>query len=229
MRNNLRLAERLSDFEDLKNDKVALSHLLKVALAVDTSFSSELLLANIDALEIEESQMTKNLRHIARNAPKEGLDSLVRIVQKRYKDDMDFQVELLLAINEGILQRGLPVEKGLKNWAKKLVIQLLASTESVKLHWRSEQVKGSLISDLPWIIKTQNVLSKSSKWKYYLHPKHPTRVPWVSQARNSKDGKKNESYISSLSPGGESLAGVLRSVSFEMPKELRFYLRGHRG
>ena len=229
LRNNLRLADRLSDFEDLKTDKVALSHLLKVALAVDTSFSSALLLANIDALEIEESQMTKNLRHIARNAPKEGLDNLVRIVQKRYKDDMDFQVELLLAINEGILQRGLQVEKGLKNWAKKLVIQLLDFTESVKLQWRSEQVKGAPISDLPWIIKTQNVLSKSSKWKNYLHPKHPTRVPWVSQARNSKDGKKNESYISSLSPGGESLAGVLRSVSFEMPKELRFYLCGHRG
>ena len=229
LRNNLLLANQLADFEDLKTDKVALGHLLKVALALDTSFSSKLLLANIDTLELEENQLAKNLRHIARNAPKEGLNSLARVVQKRYKDDIDFQAELLLAINEGILQRGLVVEKGLQNWAKKLVLKLLASTESVKLHWRSEQVKGAPISESPWIIKTRNVLSKSSKWKNYLHPEHPTRIPWVSQFRNSRDGKKNESYISSLSPGGESLTGILRSVPFEMPKELRFYLCGHRG
>jgi len=229
LRNNLRLANRVADFEDIKTDKVALNHLLKVALAVDTSFSSELLLANIDTLEIEENQLTKNLRHIARNTPKEGLDSLARVVQKRYKDDIDFQAGLLLAINEGILQRGLAVDKGVQNWAKKLVLQLLDSTESVKLHWRSEQVKGAPISELPWTIITRNVLSKSSKWKNYLHPEHPTRMPWISQVRNSGDGKKNESYVSSLPSGGESLTGILRSAPFEMPKELRFYLCGHRG
>ena len=229
LRNNLRLANRAADFEDIKTDKIALSHLLKVALAVDTVFSSELLLANLDTLEIEENQLTKNLRHIARNTPKEGLDRLARIVQKRYKDDIDFQAELLLAINDGILQRGLAVDTVLQNWAKRLVLQLLDSTESVKIYWRSEQMKGTPISELPWAIITRNVLSQSSKWKNHVHHEYPTRMPWVSQARNSLDGKKNESYISSLSSGGESLTGILRSAPFEMPKELRFYLCGHRG
>ena len=229
LRNNLRLANRAADFEDIKTEKIALSHLLKIALAVDTLFSSELLLANLDTLEIEENQLTKNLRHIARNTPKEGLDRLARIIQKRFKDNIDFQAELLLAINDGILQRGLAVDTVLQNWAKRLVLQLLDSTESVKIYWSSEQVKGTPISDLPWAIITRNVLSQSSKWKNHVHPECPTRMPWISQARNSVDGKKNESYISSLSLGGESLTGILRSAPFEMPKELQFYLCGHRG
>ena len=90
-------------------------------------------------------------------------------------------------------------------------------------------MKGTPISELPWIIITRNVLSKSSKWKNHLHSEHPTRMPWISQVRSSRDGKKNESYISSLPSGGESLTGILRSAPFEMPKELRFYLCGHRG
>ncbi len=228
LRNNIRTAGQLADFDDLKSNQTALRHLLRVTLAVESPFAGELLLANLESVQLNNSELAKYLRHIARHTPKDGLDRLAAVVQKRFNDDINFQSELLLAINEGIVQRGLTAEKGILSWSNDLALELLAATESIKMHWRAEPVKGTPRSELPWIVRTHGIQLESN-WKNHPHPKHPTRTPWVAQARNSSDGKKNERYVTSLPPGGESLTGVLRSVPFSMPAELRFYLNGHRG
>jgi len=228
LRNNIRTAEKLADFDYLKTNKPALLNLLRVALAVETPLSGELLLTNIESVQMNKTELSKYLRHIARNTPQNRLDRLATVVQKRFNNDTDFQAELLLVINEGIMQRGLTAEKGILSWANRLAKKLLASTEPIKMHWRADPVKGAPPSEFPWTVQTRGIRQESN-WKNHPHPKHPTRTPWVPQARNSRDGKKNELYVTSLPPGGESLTGILRSAPFAMPTELRFYLCGHRG
>ena len=229
LRNNFRSAERLADFDDLKSNKAALRHLMRVALAVESPFAGELLLANLETAELGINEMAKTLRHIARNTPQGGLERLAAVVQKQFAADIDVQAELLLEINEGLVQRGLTAEKAVLHWARELAQKLLASAKSVETHWRSEPVKGTPPSALPWIVESRGVQPKASKWENHPHPEHPTRSPWLPQARNSNDGKRNERYATSLPPGGESLTGILRSAPFSMPDELRFFLCGHRG
>ena len=197
--------------------------LMDVALALETPVAGELLLAGISDTNVDRAELAKYLRHIARNTPAEGLDRLADVVQKRFSDDIDFQAELLLAVNEGILQRGLTAEQGVRRWATWLTRELLESTAAIKLHWRADPAPGAPASEMPWIVESRSVQQKESRWENHPHPDHPTRSPWLAQKRNSSDGRRNENYITSLPPGGESLTGVLRSQPFTAPAELRFF------
>ncbi len=229
LRNNIRAVDRLEQLADLKQDKAAMRRLMDVALAMETPVAGELLLAGISDTNVDRAELAKYLRHIARNTPAEGLDRLADVVQKRFSDDIDFQAELLLAVNEGILQRGMTAEQGVRRWATGLTRELLESTAAIKLHWRADPAPGAPASAMPWIIESRSLQQKESRWENHPHPDHPTRSPWLAQKRNSSDGRRNENYITSLPPGGESLTGVLRSQPFTAPAELRFFLCGHRG
>ena len=229
LRNNLRAVDSTAKFADLKNDPADLRELISVALGVNSPFAGSLLLASLDDAKLEPKQLTIYLRHIARNAPPEGLNRLVDVVQKQFPGNLDFQVELLLAINEGVVQRGRTPERALLGWAEKLAAELLATTESVELHWVAEPAKGVPPSEIPWIVQTRSIPTESPKWNNHPHPRHPTASPWIPQVRASSDGVTGVRYITSLPPGGESLTGVLRSVSFAMPDELTFFINGHRG
>ncbi|MCA9151631.1 MAG: hypothetical protein KDA92_20140, partial [Planctomycetales bacterium] len=52
-------------------------------------------------------------------------------------------------------------------------------------------------------------------------------VDWQFETRTARDGQKGQ-YLSSL-PSGETLTGSLISSPFAAPRELRFFLCGHRG
>ena len=229
LRNNLHAVADPAKFADLRNDPANLRELMSVALGVNSPFVGSLLLDSLDDANLEPRQLTVYLRHIARNAPPVGLDRLAAVVQKQFPGNLDFQAELLLAINEGILQRGLTPEQGVLGWAGDLAAQLLAAVGAVELHWVAGQAKGVPPSDIPWVVQTRNIQSQTPNWKNHPHPDHPTASPWIPQRRASSDGVTGTRYITSLPPGGESLTGVLRSVAFAMPDELTFFINGHRG
>jgi putative heme-binding domain-containing protein len=52
--------------------------------------------------------------------------------------------------------------------------------------------------------------------------------PWDFEPRNLADRQQATRFLSSL-PGGERGTSVLRSVSFEIPPQLSFFICGHRG
>lgn len=54
-------------------------------------------------------------------------------------------------------------------------------------------------------------------------------APWVQQQRMAKGSQQAVAVVSSLPTGGESLTGVLRSQSFEIPAKLTLHLCGHDG
>ena len=135
-------------------------------------------------------QQALDLRHIARNAPPEGLNRLAALGQKQFPGNLDFQAELLLAINEGIVQRGLTPEQGVLAWAEKLAGELLAATEAVGTHWVAEPAKGVPPSGIPWIVQTRSIPASTPKWKNHPHPDHPTASPWIPQVRASNDAAR---------------------------------------
>jgi putative heme-binding domain-containing protein len=74
------------------------------------------------------------------------------------------------------------------------------------------------------------VLDENPAWT--CEPFDSARVgknPWFLQRRPSSDGDKNSMFLCSLSPGGESLTGILRSRSFDVPSQITFYIAGHDG
>jgi len=229
LRNNLHAVNDPARFADLKDHPADLRELMSVALGVNSPFAGSLLLASLADSGLGPGQLTAYLRHIARNAPPDGLDQLAAVVQKRFPGNLDFQAELLLPINEGILQRGIVPGPGLLGWAGNLTDELLAGAGAVELHWVAAPANGVPPSDIPWIVQTRSVPGTTPNWKNHPHPGHPTASPWLPQVRASSDGVTGVRYITSLPPGGESLTGVLRSVLFAMPDELTFFITGHRG
>ena len=229
LRNNLHAVDDPAKLADLKDDPAALRHLMSVVLSVNSPFAGSLMLGNLENANLDRSQLVTYLRHIARNAPSEGLERLAAVMQKQFAADPDFQAELLLAINDGIIQRGLVPEQGVLDWAENLARQLLAANEAVGIQWVAEPAKGVPPSDIPWVVQSRNILVSKPRWENHPHHAHPTVSPWVTQVRASIDGVTGIHYITSLPPGGESLTGVLRSVAFAMPDELTFFINGHRG
>lgn len=69
-------------------------------------------------------------------------------------------------------------------------------------------------------------------WTVSPHPTDPGGAsPWIIQQRRCSDGKTVD-VISSLptgTPGAETFTGILRTVPFEAPVSLSFWLCGHRG
>ena len=195
LRNNLHAVDDPAKLADLKDDPVALRHLMSVVLSVNSPFAGSLMLGSLENANLDRSQLVTYLRHIARNAPSEGLGRLVTVMQKQFTADLDFQAELLLAINDGIIQRGLVPEQGVLDWAENLARQLLAANEAVGIHWVAEPAKGVPPSDIPWVVQSRNILVSKPRWENHAHHAHPTVSPWVTQVRASSDGVTGIYYI----------------------------------
>ncbi|MEC8988672.1 MAG: hypothetical protein VYB66_05475, partial [Verrucomicrobiota bacterium] len=188
LRNNLHAVDDPAKLADLKNDPAALRHLMSVVLSVNSPFAGSLMLGSLENANLERSQLITYLRHIARNVPSEGLERLAAVMQKQFAADLDFQAELLLAINDGIIQRGLVPEQGVLDWAENHARQLFADNEAVETHWVAEPAKGMPPSDIPWIVQSRNILTSKPSWKNHTYHANPTVSPWVSQVRASSDG-----------------------------------------
>ncbi len=129
------------------------------------------------------------LKHIARYAPDSAMDKLAAFARKRFADDIDFQLTLFRSVEEGMQQRGGALGQALQDWGTELAQRLMVSVDTKKLDWRNSTIKGDDATN-----------------------------PWVLQKRDSADGNKDATFISSLAPGGESLTGILRSRDFVIPK-----------
>ena len=85
-------------------------------------------------------------------------------------------------------------------WAADLAHQLLAPVNEAVMPWVSLPIKDAST--------VQN--------------------PWSLERRKSADGDRGSVFISSL-PAGETLMGVLRSRSFKVPPQIKFFMAGHDG
>jgi putative heme-binding domain-containing protein len=171
-----------------------------VAIGVKTARSGTFLLRHIQKYSEPRDKLTGYLRHAARYAPEFEMGELAAFTRKRFADDIDFQLALFKSIEEGTSQRGAALAPALHDWGAELAERLLVSVNPEALEWRNSPIKGG-----------------------------DTTNPWFLEKRESSDGDKNSRFISSLSPGGEKLTGILRSKFFDIPPKLSFFMAGHDG
>jgi putative heme-binding domain-containing protein len=170
-----------------------------VSLGVPTAESGRFLSKHIQRFAEPHNILSAYLRHVVRYAPDSEMGRLAELIRTKFADDLDFQLALFKSIEEGAGQKGTRLSQPITDWGAELAERLLVSVDVNTLDWRNSPMKG----------------------------KNPTN-PWFLEDRASSDGKSSQ-FISSLSPGGESLTGVLRSRPFTIPARLSFFLAGHDG
>jgi putative heme-binding domain-containing protein len=171
-----------------------------VATGVKSARTGTFLLRHIQKYSEPRDKLTTYLRQAARYAPESEMGDLAAFTRSRFADDVDFQLALFKSIEEGTSQRGATLAPALHDWGAELADRLLVSVKPETLHWRNSPIKGGNAAN-----------------------------PWFLEKRGSSDGDKESQFISSLSPGGETLTGILRSKSFAIPPKLSFFMAGHDG
>jgi putative heme-binding domain-containing protein len=200
LRNHLRVRGAFSHLTSLKLNERDSKVIADVAIGVPAEESASFLLQHVQRFTETRDHLSAFLRHVARYAPGAQLDNLAKFSREEFTDDPDFQFTLFKAAQDGVTQRGAKLTEGLREWAAALAEKLLSSDDETNAPWVSVPIKSAAVAG----------------------------NPWTMERRKSADGKE-ATLLSSFTPGGESLTGILRSKPFTIPPKLTFFLAGHDG
>lgn len=189
----LEVAKRPGSLTKIANEDSKPAHaelLAQIALAIDGRESGEFMLAYLKKTSPPTDVLAKLLLHAAKHVPNVAdVEALAGIAQRGVANNIDLQLDLLLAIKEGLVQRGLKEPPAIRDWGATLAKRLLDSIDPGSLSWTS--------------------------WT----PDHQPAAPWKLQKRNSADGKSNrflssfplgESYTGVLQSKVFKIPGELR-------------------
>lgn len=182
-----------------------------VCLAIKTEPAAEFVVNNIAKISKNDAaKLTAYLEFVSQYGSTDSLVSIVSIAQKRFGNDIDFQLTLLEGIRTGLTKRGEKLTPSVRQWATTIADKLFGPTLS-----------GSK--------KADEVLS----WSYFkdetaVAPADTENIFIQSDRRNSADGMVKTPLWSSIVKG-EQQTGIYRSEPFELSSEFSFYLAGHDG
>ncbi len=172
-----------------------------VAIAVKTPAAANFLLSHIASGRPPAETIRRAAGHIARHASATDLEHLPQIIETVFAGDLDQQLAVHKALEDGNQQRGQAPAAAFRDWGIRLAERLLNRAAPSSQPWTHRPVPG-----MP-----------------------PTQIPWILESRPSADGDPRSPFLCSLSPGGESFTGILASPSFLLPAKLSFFLAGHDG
>ena len=196
LRENLAVAKGVSVTGFNASDNTELAG---IALAIQSPSAGSFLISYLETTKEPKDQQLRYLTHAARYAEGDGVTKLTKLVRERWTDDLNLQLKALLALQQGLAQRGQPSDS-LVPWAEELGTKLLEQADSNVIAWENFPIPGA----------------------------KDTENPWVFQQRASADGNKEAQFYSSLVKG-EQKTGILRSQPFELPEKLSFWCAGHIG
>lgn len=171
-----------------------------VAVAVSSEDSGAFLLQHIQKYSEPRETLNRYLRHVARYLPAAQMDALAEFTRAKFADDVELQVTLFKSVQEGMAQRGVSGSARFQEWGADLAKQLLTVAKADAVAWYNTPLDNFKDSANPWSLQT----------------------------RNSADGNKAATFLSSL-PTGETLTGILRSQPFAIPAQFAFFMAGHDG
>jgi len=173
-----------------------------VAVGVASADAGSFLLAHVQKVTESRENLSRYLRHAAGYISPAQVDGLADFARAKFADELDFQLVLFKAVQEGKSRQGEAFPSaGWRSWGSELAEKLLNSSDESSLMWQNTPLQG--MTDL--------------------------KNPWFVQKRVSADGDKTSPFLCSLPPGGEQLTGILRSETFVIPGTLTFFLAGHDG
>lgn len=201
IREHLKLPGAFASISNLNLSGPAIEDLTAIARAVTSPDAAEFLFSRLEAHHADPAGDAASLTRIASLIPATKLGPWV---QRTYADNASVQADLLLAIVEGVRQRGDLPDASLTGWGSALATQLLTLLPADSVQ--------------PWINTAYPEAAASQS-------------PWTVQKR-PQDGGGEIAVISSLSAPGEEpegRTGVLRSRPFAAPAKFSFVLCGHNG
>jgi putative heme-binding domain-containing protein len=178
--------------------------------SLKTPAAGEFVAAHIEELAgSEREQLGDYMKFAVRYVSPETVSSLAKTALDQFGSDLEFQLVLLNAVRDGLLQRGIDAPKSVQNWAAAVAGKLLGVDGAGKLpHNETEPLT----------------------WTGVAHPDGSTEIDiWtISRTRKSSDGMTATPLWSSF-PKGERRTGIARSAPFVLPAEFGFFLAGHDG
>jgi putative heme-binding domain-containing protein len=159
LRNQFRPAGSFAKLDGVRLDDVDIRIIADVTVSIEAAGAASFLLAHIDQLADDKAALTRYLRHAVRFAGTAPVEPVAKLMQKRFADDLDLQLDLFQSLRKGMESRGEPLGDVGRAWGERLVSAALrAGGESV---WRAAPIK----------------------------PGEPLVSPWDFQPRKCADGK----------------------------------------
>ncbi len=189
-----------AEVRDWKLSTADFHELAPVCLSVDNSASASILLSLIESGKVNREQMAIYMQHVAKNAAGDVVARMAPIAAKQFGSDLPMQAQMVQAIHAGLATRGEQPSRELTKWASEICVQLLTAPKEESLSWQALPVEGQPASQQPWVV----------------------------MQRKSQDGDEKSKFFDSLQRG-ETLTGIYRSSSFELPAKLTFWCAGHHG
>lgn len=176
-----------------------LRELMSVSLAVRTNRIAAFLASATGRCDGSPDELLRSARHVARFGTPADIRAIVTTLESRFRDDASQQHELLLAVREGLQQRGESPGEFIIQWATDQARRWLQPQPERTLSWCSLSLSGAATPDQPWTV----------------------------ERRRCDDGQLAD-FFSTL-PRGEQVTGVHRSSSIVVPERLSFFMAGHCG
>ncbi|MFO0949531.1 MAG: HEAT repeat domain-containing protein, partial [Planctomycetota bacterium] len=152
-----------------ENDRIRMS---AIALAVQNEEAAAFLLDTLRRHASSSLDLKAIFTHVAKHLPSDSeVTSLPELVQNNIPQDLDLQLDLLLAVRNGLQQRGKPEPEEVRVWGKSLAHRLLQSVGAGANDWKSMTQTGAPGPD------------------------------WKLEPRNTEDGKTAVPFLSSLPLG----------------------------
>ena len=200
IREQLRAKGQLAQLHPAKLSDPESRIIAEMAAALPTTGAGDYLVQHLSIRPEQGGALVRYLKHAARYASADSVPALATMVQKRFADDLTFQLSLIDSLRAGLAERGQQPPLYLRSWAVKLATRLLDVKQTASLAWTNTPIEGKARRDNPWVV----------------------------QQRASADGDSSSPFFCSL-PRGEQLTGVWRSQRFAIPAKLSFYTAGHTG
>lgn len=121
-----------------------------IALGLATEDAGTFLLGELESGRIAPAEQQTALAHVARNLPAAKAEQVVAFGQSLVPDSPELQLQLLLAVNQGLTRRGTSIPDSLRDWGTKLFRQLLGGDEDPQAQWRSSGTEN------PWGLEPRN-------------------------------------------------------------------------
>ena len=197
---HLAAIKSIDEIKSLQLSREQIDELAPICLAVNNPTAAGVLLSQIEAGNVNREQMATYMQHVAKNASGDIVARVAPIAAKQFAGDLPMQAQMILALNAGLATRGEEPKRELFDWASEVALQLLSQPKEEVFAWQAAAVDGAA----------------------------PSQQPWVIVERKSNDGDAKSKFYDSLARG-ETLTGIYRSSTFELPEKLSFWCAGHHG
>ncbi|MEW4489970.1 PVC-type heme-binding CxxCH protein [Thalassoglobus sp. JC818] len=119
--------------------------LASVSLAVHSTDSARFLLSAIDQVELPGGELETVVRMAARTLESQEIPRLVELARTRYSMDVNTQLSLLQAMEEGLRQQGENIPDAMSSWGRDVIARVLGERGAGLSDWQQLANEGSAV------------------------------------------------------------------------------------